>query len=111
MPLQESGRPLPSAAKEVGKTPLVDLCIRAFVRCQKNNQEAAGLLGMAPTEFSKAFSVNWPERNGVMKKWDGLPFEIRREFAVLLAADYQLSAPDSEQTRVIKDFARLIREA
>jgi hypothetical protein len=96
-------------AKKVGDTPLVDLCIRAFIRCQQNNQQAAGLLDIKATEFSKAFSVNWPERNSVMKKWDALPFAIRLEFAKLIAADYELTAPDSEQTRVVRDFARLLK--
>ena len=111
MAVNEVGRPLPSPAKQVGTTPLVDLFVRAFLRCGLNAQQAAAALGMAPADFSKAFSVNWPERNPVMKKWDGLDMAIRRELAVLLAADFALTAPDSEQTRVIRDFARLIKES
>lgn len=109
MELQEVGNPLPTPAKKVGSTPLVDLCVRAFVRSQHNNQQAAGLLSIAPSDFSKAFSVNWPERNGVMKKWDSLPFQVRLEFAKLIAADYELTAPDSEQTRIVREFARLLK--
>lgn len=110
MEVQEVGSGLPSPAKKVGTTPLVDLAVRAFVRHQHNAQQSAGLLDMTASDFSKAFSVNWPERNGVMKKWDGLPFAIRREFAVLLAVEYEISEPDAEQTRVLRDFAKLVRE-
>ena len=107
--LQEVGIELPSSAKKLGTTPLVDLAVRAFMRNERNNQQAAGLLNLSPSDFSKAFSINWPERNSIMKKWDALPFAIRRELAVLLAADYELTAPDAEQTRVVRDFARLLR--
>lgn len=109
MAVKEVGSTVPSHAKKVGSTPLVDLAVRAFVRCQQNSQQAAGLLDIKATEFSKAFSVNWPERNSVMKKWDALPFAIRLEFAKLIAADYELSEPDSQQTRVLQDFARLLK--
>lgn len=110
MAVKEVGTALPSAAKKVGGTPLVDLAIRAFVRHGHNNQQAAGLLEMTPSDFSKAFSINWPDRNGVMKKWDALPFDVRREFAVLLASDYEISAPDARQTQVLREFAQLIKE-
>jgi hypothetical protein len=85
------------------------LAVRAFVRCGQNAQQAAGLLGMTPANFSKAFSAHWPENNPVMKKWDALPIEIRREFAALLCADLGLTAADAEQTRVLSDFARLLK--
>ena len=109
MAVKEVGSVVPTPAKKVGSTPLVDLAVRAFIHCQRNNQQAAGLLDMTASDFSKAFSVNWPERNPVMKKWDHLPFEIRRVFAVLLASDYEISAPDAEQTRIVRDFARLLK--
>lgn len=110
MAVKEVGTHLPTAAKKVGATPLVDLAVRAFLRCGYNAQQAAGMLDMTASDFSKAFSVNWPERNGVMKKWDALPIEVRREFAALQAADHEISTPDAEQTRVLKDFARLVKE-
>lgn len=103
------GSTLPSPAKEVGSTPLVDLAVRAFQRCGYNAQQAAGMLDMSAADFSKAFSVNWAERNPVMKRWDSLPVEVRREFAALQAADHELTAPDAEQTRVVRDFARLLK--
>ena len=109
MPLNQVGNGLPSDAKKVGSTPLVDLHYRAFVHCGLTAQAAAGLLGMSAADFSKAFSVNWPERNGAMKRWDDLPMEIRREFARLQMVDHELTAPDAEQTRVVRDFARLLK--
>ena len=109
MAVQEVGSQMPSPAKKVGSTPLVDVAVRAFVRCQRNNQQAAGELGITPTDFSKAFSVNWPERNSIMKKWDSLPFEVRREFAAVLAADYELTTQDSEPVRVLRDLHRVLK--
>lgn len=100
-----SGNAEPSAAKNVA---LVDLAVRAFVRCGFNAQQAAGMLGMSASDFSKAFSVNWPERNPVMKKWDALDYTVRREFAALLAADYGLDAQDSEPVRVLRDLSRVL---
>ena len=46
MAVKEVGNALPRAAKQVGGTPLVDLCVRAFVRCEQNSQAAAGLLAV-----------------------------------------------------------------
>ena len=109
MAVKEVGSSQPTTAKKVGGTPLVDLAMRAFVHCGYNAQQAAGLLGMSAADFSKAFSVNWPERNGAMKRWDDLPIEIRREFARLQMVDHELTAPDAEQTRVVRDFARLLK--
>ena len=109
MAVKEVGSSQPTPAKKVGSTPLVDLAMRAFVHCGYNAQQAAGLLGMSAADFSKAFSVNWPERNGAMKRWDDLPMEIRREFARLQMVDHELTAPDAEQTRVVRDFARLLK--
>ena len=109
MAVKEVGSHLPSPAKKVGSTPLVDLAMRAFVHCGYNAQQAAGLLGISAADFSKAFSVNWPERNGLMKKWDELPMDIKREFARLQMVDHELTAPDAEQTRVVRDFARLLK--
>ena len=109
MPLQEVGTALPIAAKSVGGTPLVDLFVRAFIRCGYNAQQAAGLLNVSPSDFSKAFSVHWPERNAVMKRWDRVPVDVRREFAALLAADFELSAADTEPVRVLRDLSRLLK--
>jgi hypothetical protein len=109
MPLQESGNAEPTTAKKVVSR-LVDVAVRAFVRSGFNAQMAAGELGMGAADFSKAFSPNWPERNPIMKKWDALPYEVRHEFASLLAAEYGIGAVDSEQTRIIRDFARLLKE-
>ena len=120
MPLQESGNglstlpsglpTLPTHAKKLGTTPLVDLAVRAFLRCGHNAQASAGLLQMGPSDFSKAFSINWPERNSAMKRWDALPFDVRREFVLLQMADYELSAAqDSEPVRVLRDLHRLLK--
>ena len=104
----QSGSDLPSDAKKVSR--LVDVAVRAFVRSGYNAQMAAGEMGMSAADFSKAFSPNWPERNPVMKKWDAMPYIIRREFAALLAVEYGIEAHDSEQTRILRDFARLLKE-
>ena len=104
----QSGSDLPSDAKKVSR--LVDVAVRAFVRSGYNAQMAAGEMGMSAADFSKAFSPNWPENNPVMKKWDALPYIIRREFAALLAVEYGIEAHDSEQTRILRDFARLLKE-
>lgn len=98
-----------SPSKVLGSTPLVDVAVRAFVRTGYNAQQSAGLLEMTPANFSKAFSPNWRENNPVMKKWDALPFNVRRELAALLCADFDLTAADTEQTRVLSDFARLLK--
>src|SRR4026208_289839 len=91
MAVQEVGSTVPSPAKKVGSVPMVDQMVRAFVRHGRNNQQAAAEFGIAPTDFSKAFSINWPERNALMKKFDGLPFDVRREFVALMAADYEIA--------------------
>ena len=109
MAVKEVGSTVPTTAKKVGSTPMVDLAMRAFVHCGYNAQQAAGLLEMTAADFSKAFSINWPERNGVMKRWDSLPIEVRREFARLQMVEHELTAPDAEQTRVVRDFARLLK--
>ena len=109
MGVKEVGSHLPTVAKKVGGAKLVDLAMRAFVHCGYNAQQSANLLGMTAADFSKAFSINWPERNGVMKRWDDLPIEVRREFARLQMLDHELSVPDAEQTRVVRDFARLLK--
>ena len=104
----QSGSGVPTDAKKVSR--LVDVAVRAFVRSGYNAQMAAGELGMSAADFSKAFSPNWPERNPVMKKFDALPYEVRREFASLLAAEYGITAQDSEPTRVLRDLGRLLKE-
>ena len=109
MAVKEVASAVATPSKILGSTPLVDVAFRAFARCGLNSQQAAAALETSPQNFSKAFSVNWPENNPLMKKWDTLPFEVRREFVVLLAADYDISAPDAEQTRVVRDFARLLK--
>jgi len=109
MAVKEVGSHLPTPAKEVGSTPLVDLAVRAFVTCGYNAQQAAGMLEMSAADFSKAFSVNWPERNPLMKRWMALPLDVRRSFAALQMVDFQLTAPDAEQTRIVRDFARLLK--
>jgi hypothetical protein len=109
MGVKEVANVVATPSKVLGSTPLVDVAFRAFARCGLNSQQAAAALDTSPANFSRAFSVNWPENNPLMKKWDTLPFEVRREFAALLAADYGLSQPDAEQTRVVRDFARLLR--
>lgn len=110
MAVKEVGSAVPSPAKKVGGVRLVDQVVRGLQRTGHNAQSGAGLFGISAPDFSKAFSVNWPERNALMKKFDDLPFESRREIVALLAADYEISAPDSEQTRVLRDFARLVKE-
>ena len=109
MAVKEVGSHLPSPAKEVGSTPLVDLAVRAFVHCGYNAQQSAGLLDITAGDFSKAFSIHWPERNPLMKRWMSLPLEIRREFARLQMVDHQLTVPDAEQTRTLRDFARVLK--
>lgn len=100
---------LATPSKVLGSTPLVDLATKAFVRCGLSDQQAASALRTSTPNFSKAFSVNWPENNPFMKKWDELDFEIRLEFAKLIAADYGVTSLDSDQTRTLRDFARLIK--
>jgi hypothetical protein len=109
MGVKEVSRLLESPSKPVGSTPLVDIAVRAFIVAGHTSQESARLIDTSQANFSKAFSKNWPENNPFMKKWDDLPFQIRREFARLLMVDYELTAPDAEQTRIVKDFARLLR--
>lgn len=110
MPLQEVGSTLPTSAKKVGNVPMVDQFVRAFIRHDRTNQQAAGELGLSASDYSKAFSKNWPDRNGLMKKFDDLDFEVRREFVALMAADYGItSQQDSEPVRVLRDLGRLLR--
>lgn len=111
MAVKEVGSVLPSPAKKVGSAPMVDLAMRAFVHCGYNAQQAAGLLDMSAADFSKAFSINWPDRNGVMKKWDGLPFEVRQQFAALIAVEYDVVEPDVEQRRALREFALVLKKA
>ena len=108
MPLQEVANGQATAGKTVA--PLVDLFVRACVRCGLNGQQSAAAMQMTPAQFSKAFSVNWPEQNPAMKRFDALDYSVRREFAALLAAEYGIEAKDSQQTQRLRDFAHLLRE-
>lgn len=68
-----------------------DLVVSAFVRKGYNRQQAAGLLNMKESQFSKAFSANYPDQNTVMKRLGQIPGDVLREFAALLAERVGLS--------------------
>lgn len=66
----------------------VDLCelvVSAFVRKGYNRQQAAGMLNMKESQFSKAFSANYPDQNTTMKRLGQIPGDVLKEFASLLA--------------------------
>ncbi len=78
-----------------GKSLSVDLCelvVTAFTRCGYSGQQAAGMLDMKHSAFSKAFSHNYPDQNPAMKRLGAVPIEVIREFASLLAAQVGLSS-------------------
>lgn len=73
----------------------VDLCelvVAAFTRCGHNRQQAAGMLHMKESQFTKAFSQNYPDQNTVMKRLGQVPADVLKEFASLLAERMGLGA-------------------
>lgn len=70
---------------------LCDLFVSAFVRQGYNRQQAAGLLNMKESQFTKAFSANYPDQNTVMKRLGQVPGDVLKEFATLLAERVGLS--------------------
>lgn len=78
-----------------GKSLSVDLCelvVSAFVRKGYNRQQAAGVLNMKESQFTKAFSQNYPDQNTVMKRLGQIPSDVLKEFASLLAEQVGLGA-------------------
>ncbi len=108
----------------------VDHCAlweRAFARCGVSRNEAAGLLGMSPFSFSKAFSRNYPDQNVTMKRLSPGAAERTQEqerrlaevtlwYASLLAAEVGLGVGlESEEVvrarRFIEAFSTMVRAA
>lgn len=87
----------------------VDLCaiwIRAFLHHGLSKEHAAGLLGMSPTNFSKAFNRDWPSHNPVMKRLSDVDSAMLRTFTVFLAAELGLTiGSDSELMAAKAAFA------
>lgn len=94
LPPQEVQR-LSTAVAPSGKSLSIDFCelvVSAFIRCGHNREQAAGLLHMAPTQFTKCFGPNYPKHNPVMKRLGQIPADVLKEFASLLAEKVGLSA-------------------
>jgi len=89
----------------------VEVMSRAFVICGFTAQQAAGALEMSAADYSKAFSTNWPQRNPIMKRFDNVEFGVRQQFAAILATEYHLLEPDVEQTRILREFANVLKKA
>lgn len=84
------------------------LWLRTFSHCNLSNQQAAGMLGMSETNFTKAFSSSpkWDKHNPTMKKLGSLDPRIVQAFATFLAAECGMTVTsDAEDTRVKVAFA------
>lgn len=82
--------------------------LRTFSHCELSNQQAAGMLGMSDTNFTKAFSSSpkWVKHNPTMKKLGSLEPRILQAFATFLAAECGMTVTsDAEDTRVKVAFA------
>jgi len=103
---------LATPSKKLGSEPICDIWVRAFLRCGHNAAAASALLGMTPQQFSKDFSRNWPDNAATLKRLDKLPFEVRREFFALGAAECGLQVGiDWEDRTILRRFAQLLRDA
>ncbi len=82
----------------------IDLCelvVSAFVRKGYNRQQAAGLLNMKESQFSKAFSANYPDQNTCMKRLGLVPVDVLKEFASLLAERVGLAVGVESERAVV----------
>lgn len=84
------------------------LWLRTFSHCDLSNQQAAGMLGMSDSNFTKAFSSSpkWNKHNPTMKKLGALDLRIVQAFATFLAAECGMTVTsDAEDTRAKVAFA------
>lgn len=100
MPLQEVSTSVETDGKNLSNA--IDLCgiwVRACARAGFNEQQSAGLLGMTPSNYTRAMSPHYPKNNPVMKAAGATPREVLREFALLLCEDLGLTVngPDVER--------------
>lgn len=91
------GKRVSATTESHGKPLAVDFCelvVMAFTRSGYNRQQAAGLLEISPSSFTRAFSDGpaYEDQNVVMKRLGKVPAEVIREFAALLAERVGLSA-------------------
>ena len=90
----------------------VDLCAfldQSFRAEGYTAQIAAGMLEMSPQSYSKAIGAQYVD-NPVMKRL-GTPDNRRvlRRFLAMAGEAVGIVAHDSEQTRTLRDFARVLR--
>lgn len=108
--VKEVANAIARTSKVLGSEPICSIWERAFVRAGYNAQQAAGLLGITPAQFSKDFSPNWPENAATLKRLDKLPLAVKREFFALGAAECGLQVGiDWEDRQVLRRFAELLK--
>lgn len=110
-PLGLPAKKVSAPAESHGNPLAVDLCelvVAAFTRSGYNRQQAAGLLEMSPSSFTRAFSDSdvYADQNVAMKRLGHAPAGVLKEFAALLAERVGLSAGiDSAKVQASVDFA------
>jgi len=111
-PKAMEGKRVSNALETHGNSLAIDFCelvVAAFTRCHHDDKQAAAVLGMSASNFSKSLrdtNGQHPSNNAVMKKLSNAPQEVIREFAVLLAARVGLSAGiDHAKVQASVEFA------
>lgn len=110
MALEGVATPVATASKVVA----IDLCAlldAAFKTEGHSGQIAGAMLGMSPQSYSKAIAPQYVD-NPVMKRL-GSPENRRvlKRFLALAGESVGLAPVDAEQTRVIREFARVMLKA
>lgn len=108
MALERVASGVATASNKVAAVDLCALLDSAFKVEGHSGQIAGAMLGMSPQSYSKAISPHYVD-NPVMKKL-GLPDnrQVLLRFLALAGEAVGLAPQDSEQTRVLRDFARVI---
>lgn len=112
--VETAGKAVSRPVETAGNSVAIDICelvVLAFTRHGYDDQNAAAILGMSKSTFSKCFRDANQEHanNGAMKRLRQIPFEVMREFAGLLAAKVGLSVGvESERAAVALDLANNI---
>lgn len=87
-----------SRGNAVATLTLTDLVLEAGARLRMENKELAALFGgLSAPEFTKSFSVDYPERNKLMKQ--PLPMQVARAMALVLCDATGLAVSDADVER------------
>lgn len=102
-PLNRVGNAAERPAKKVGIT-LVAAVLRAAGRIGLSDKELAGIFRLPPADFSKAFSMDYPERNRPMK--EQLTLDLMRELANVLIDESGMR--EQAQAELVESLVRLV---